>query len=195
MDPEVKTESAPALPSAVAQPPAALPSIIKATIFQKIARKKNLSMARHGRDEHRYQIAEKAVQAGRTIPQAMREAGYSEHTAKQSLKYPVKQALLRAKEKYMMQYISVIKKEKIDGKSTAKRLAKIIHGNDDYNANQAIKTHVMILLKNAPTDTQSNGIIGLFVVPENGIGNNWQSEAKTVEAIQVKALIGNEKAA
>ena len=143
---------------------------------------------RHGPDKVREGIATKLVAAGIPIPEAMRKAGYSNHTSKQNLKYPVKQRLIKVRDKYMMEYVQDIKKEGMDGRSNLKRLAQAVHSSDHYAAIQAIKTHVLILLKNAPSDQQS-GFIGVFVVPTSKDAPSWEVNAKELRAVDVKGMI------
>lgn len=147
-----------------------------------------LAMARHKRDEVRYRLAETAVAAGATIPQAMRTAGYSESTIKHS-DYPIRRELIKARDNYLKKYCKSINRLKLDGKSTAERLAKIIHGKDDYNANAAIKTHVMILLKNAPQNDHSLGFLGVFVVPGQQSNSGWEGIAKAIPHLEAETLV------
>ena len=139
---------------------------------------------------HRFEMAKALVEAGDSPTNAMRRAGYSENTARQSAgKYPVKAALMKARDKFMLSFVKGIKKEKMDGQSTLKRLSKIVHSSDDYNANQAIRTFSMILLKNAPQSDEGMNFFGVFVVPESKFNDNWKNEAKEVKDIHVSALI------
>ena len=141
------------------------------------------------RDPTRLAIATDLVMAGKTIPQAMRAAGYSPNTAKQSNQYPVKQRLIKARDTYLVKYVKSIRKLNLDGESTAKRLAAVVHGKDDYNAIQAIKTHVMILLKNAPNSDQSGSFFGVFMVPASKPLETWENDAQTLQRVAVRDII------
>lgn len=144
---------------------------------------------RHGRDEVRFKMAEKAVEAGVPIPQAMRDAGYSKHTAKQNNNYPVKRALIKVRDNFMKAYTRNLSKKGLDGTSVSNRLAKIVNGKDDYNANQAIKTHVMILLKNAPSQDQSGGFLGVFLVPAAKDPGTWENDVRNLKQVNVSGMI------
>ena len=144
----------------------------------------------HNRDEAKFKMALAGVQAGLNPTKAMREAGYSVATARQSSgKYPVKKLLVKARDNYLMQYIKSIKKLKLDGASTAQRLSQVVHGKDDHNAVLAIKAHVMILLKNAPTGDSNTAFTGIFVVPDSMRSDSWEQAGSLLKQINVSDQI------
>ena len=141
------------------------------------------------KDSTRLAIATDLVMAGKTIPQAMREAGYSPNTAKQSNRYPVKQVLIKARDSYLLTYVRNIKRLKLDGKSMAERVASVVHGKDDYNAIHAIKAHHMLLLKNAPHSDEGTQFFGVFMVPASKPLETWENDAQSLQRVAVRDII------
>lgn len=140
-------------------------------------------------DSSRLNAAKELVAAGMPVNKAMRAAGYSPNTARQNHKYPVKRLLSTIRDKYLKDYVKQIKKAGLTGDRVAVRLGEIVHGKDDYNAVAAIKTHTMILLKNAQTVQEHSNFFGVFTIAAAPQGKTWENEAKEAEQIKVDSLI------
>lgn len=144
----------------------------------------------HGRDQARFKLAKDAIETGKTVPQAMRLAGYAESTVNQSKhSLPTKAALEKFRDNFLNQFAKTLKKQGCGGEGMAKRLAKVINGSDDYNATQAVRVGATIILKNTGQNALTASFSGIFVVPEAKSAAQWEIDAKELQAIQVETMI------
>ena len=146
--------------------------------------------APHGnRDQARFELARTAVESGMPVNKAMLAAGYSENTVKGHSKYPVKQALGKFRDNFLLKFSKRLRKRGLDGDGMAERIANIVEKPDDYNAIQAMRLAATIMLRNAPAFDSTTGIMGIFVVPESKAAETWESEARQLQDVQVSSLI------
>ena len=133
----------------------------------------------------RAKLAGKLIRKGMAVSNAMLKAGYSPTYSMGNTRGKTTAVLIqKEREDYIMEYFSGSRKNLMTGGNVAKRLAKTVFSDDDFNSTAAIREHNRMMQRADSVAPAVN--VGVFIIPPTAPGPAWSVQSAKVIDISAK---------